>query len=82
MHPISPFSEGYIESKKNEIETLEWLIAYYEGRTASTPKELLEATLISYGYYHHNFTLEEVNNALRSIVMLYDWVYKNRITGF
>lgn len=82
MHPMSPFPEGYIEGKQTEIQTLEWLIAHYEGRAASTPKELLEATITRYGYYNNSFTLEETKNALKSIVMLYDWVYKNRITGF
>jgi len=82
MHPVTPFPAGYIESKTNEITTLEWLIAHYEGRAASTPKELLEATITRYGYYNNNFTLEETKGALKTIVMLYDWVYKNRITGF
>jgi hypothetical protein len=82
MHPKSPFPAGYIESKTSEIQTLEWLISYYEGRTASTPKKLLESYITMTGYYTNNPSLESMKETLKSIAMLYDWVYNNRITGF
>jgi len=82
MYPQSPFPKGYIEDKTAYITTLEWLIGYYEGRTASTPKELLESMITATGYYKNDTPPEAVKDNLKAIVMLYDWVYKNRITGF
>lgn len=35
VHPKSPFPAGYIDDKRAQISTLEWLIAYYEGRAAN-----------------------------------------------
>lgn len=83
ISPKSPFPVGYIEEKKGYISTLEWLIAYYEGRATSTPKQLLEMYILIVGYYHDkDLSPEFVKRTLNAIVMLYDWVYKNKITGF
>lgn len=82
VHPKSQFPAGYIDDKRAQISTLEWLIAYYEGRAASTPKQLLEEYIYSLGFYNKNLPPQSVNDTLKAIVMLYDWVYKNKITGF
>jgi len=67
------FPEGYLESKKDLIGWIEWLIAYYEGRAAATPKEILESMLDP--YVNKPITIEEIK-------FLYYWVYYERITGF
>jgi CRISPR/Cas system CSM-associated protein Csm2 small subunit len=68
------FPKGYWESKTEELICLKWLIAYYEGRAGCTPKELLEAIFqkspdVIAGYIAH-------------VIMLYNWVYHNKIVGF
>jgi hypothetical protein len=66
--------EGYLESRKNLIGWIEWLIAYYEGRAAATPKQILESMLDPY-MVKECVTYEEIK-------FLYHWVYYKRITGF
>ena len=67
------FSDDYIEEHKNKLECLKWLIAYYEGRTASSPKEMLKALINSF----KGITPEE----LEWIRMLYNWIYYKQIMG-
>lgn len=68
------FPLKYLESKRDLIGWIEWLIAYYEGRTAATPKQILESMLEPY-ITNKFVTIEEVK-------FMYHWVYYKRITGF
>ncbi len=66
----------YKEPKKHLVRILQWLISYYEGKTASTPKVYLEALIdldtppISQRQYQ-----EEIR-------LLYNWVYYKKVIGF
>ena len=82
LNSKSAYPQGYIESKENEIMLLEWLIAYYEDRAASTPKQLLEVCIEKSGYYKNSFSIEEYRHYCVYISMLYNWVYNNKIVGF
>jgi len=82
INPKSEYPKGYIESKKAQLMVLEWLIAYYEGRAASTPKELLEEFINRSDYLNNNATNDEHHINYVYISMLYNWIYYNRITGF
>jgi hypothetical protein len=68
------FPEGYLETKTIEIDTLDWILAYYNGKTASPPKKYLEALLRDI----NSMTPEK----MRKISVLYYWVYYNEIVGF
>jgi hypothetical protein len=68
------FPGDYIESHSNKIECLKWLIAYYEGRTVSSPKELLVSLINSFD--------ETTPQKLEWIRMLYNWIYYKQIMGF
>lgn len=72
------FPEGYLESKQNRINCIKWLIAYYEGRAACKPKELLEATLHSY----NGVNPEDIFRTYDYVLILYYWIYHNEIVGF
>ena len=73
---VTTFDDSaYLKSKEILISQLEWLIAYYEGRTASTPKELLESYISSLRNYQPNCHFER-------ITLLYNWVYYKKIVGF
>jgi hypothetical protein len=81
MHK-SEFSMDYIASKENEITMVEWLIAYYEGRAASTPKKLLETYIRDCGYYNNTFSIKEYERHCKCISVLYNWIYNDEIVGF
>lgn len=87
------YPDGYLESKKELIELLDWLIASYEGR-ASDPKVYLES-LINAKYNYDDYVAEmkrfnitplsemdKLKMLNSDIKFLYDWVYYKRITGF
>ena len=65
------FPEDYLKSHEKEIGILEWLVSYYEGKTVSTPKELLQICL-----YH------ERPEDIKIIKLLYFWIYEKHIVGF
>jgi hypothetical protein len=93
-NPKIIFSEGYLEFHKNRIEWLDWLIAYYEGKTIK-PKILLES-LIKLNLNNYNEYVEEMikfnltplseidklKNLIKQIDFIYQWVYYKNITGF
>jgi len=68
------FPKGYLETKTFEIETLNWILAYYNNKTASTPKEYLEALLKDI----NTMTPEK----MRTISVLYYWIFYKKIVGF
>jgi hypothetical protein len=70
----SNFPDGYLESKRIELDALHWILAYYNGRTANSPKIYLEALLKDI----NTMTPEK----MRTINVLYYWVYYKEITGF
>lgn len=87
--------ENYLEYHKTEIDCLLWLIAYYENRTASSPKEYLESLINfnfdSYRDYanemrdHDIVPLSEIERLKlisRQTKFLYHWVNYKKITGF
>jgi hypothetical protein len=92
--PEVPYSQGYINSHKTEIDILKWLVGYYEGRTASKPIRYLEALLDKSENYqdyvnemnNHNITpmseVDRLKMKLKEILVLYNWVYYKKITGF
>jgi hypothetical protein len=67
------FPIDYIKSKKENIECLEWIKAYYKNRTACTPKELLEEYIHKNSFNEHDIIW---------IKTLYYWVYYKKITEF
>jgi hypothetical protein len=67
------FPDGYIETHQHRVACLEWLVAYYEGRAASTPQEMFEI-LIS----KPNPTIGDC----RWVTTLWYWIYKGKIYGF
>lgn len=67
-------NDNYKKLKVHHIDTIRWLIAYYEGRASATPKQLLEDTLIN-----ENITIEV---RLIKARVLYFWIYQGRIEGF
>ena len=78
QNPKVAFPDWYIFAHRNKIEWIEWLIGYYEGRTASTPNELLEEILNPIRKLpEYNLEAE-----IESIKFLYHWVYYKQITGF
>ncbi len=92
--PNIPFPVGYTDTHSAEIHCLRWLRGYYDGKTASTPKEYLEA-LINKHIDYSSYALEMDNHAiipkseldmvkmrLKEISFLYNWVYYKKITGF
>jgi cytochrome c peroxidase len=68
------FPEGYLATKTVEIETLNWILAYYNDKTVSTPKEYFEALLRDI----NTMTPEK----MRVINLLYYWTYYKKIVGF
>ena len=66
--------KNYLESKKKLISDLEWLIAYYYGRTGTTPEKLLEAYI--------NNTHINPEELLPSIRLFYYWTKYKVIVGF
>lgn len=93
-HPDVPYPDGYITSKESRIEVIRWLIAYYNNKTASTPKEYLEALMNSRDSYddyvkelknYNIFPLGEVErlkSKIDKISFLYNWITYKKITGF
>lgn len=67
------FPDGYKETKTIELDTLRWILAYYNGR-AGEPKVYLEALLKDI----NTMTPEK----MRTINVLYNWVYYKKIVGF
>lgn len=41
------FTQDYLNTHCQEINALEWLLAYYEGRAGCSPRELLDSILDS-----------------------------------
>jgi hypothetical protein len=70
----SNFPDGYLENKRIELDALHWILAYYNGRTANSPKIYLEALLKDI----NTMTPEK----MRTINVLYNWVYYKNIIGF
>ena len=68
------FPDEYRKTKTIEMDTLRWILAYYNGRTAGTPKTYLEALLKDI----NTMTPEK----MRTINVLYYWVYYKEIVGF
>lgn len=64
----------FVDSKQHLLNKIEWLILYYENKTASTPKELLEA-LINSNELPSKIRLEEIR-------LLYHWINYKTIVGF
>lgn len=69
------FSNEYLEYHKYKIDCLKWLISYYEGCTAGSPKEYFESIL------------NDLENTYREgdadrLKVLYYWIYYKRIVGF
>ena len=64
----------FIESKEHLMRRIEWLIGYYEKKTAASPKELLEALINHKGIPSKNH-MEEVR-------LLYYWINYKTIVGF
>jgi hypothetical protein len=93
-NPKVPFPDGYLAYHKPEIDCLDWLIAYYEGR-GGDPILYLEA-LIKYQYEDYKdyvcameaFNIEPLTEvqllrrSKREISFLYNWIYHKKITGF
>jgi hypothetical protein len=63
----------YYQSKLHLINILEWLLAYYEDRTVSTPETYLEAMIRAAN--HNKLNQEQIR-------LLYFWIYKKEIIGF
>ena len=66
------------EFNKDQIHLLDilyWLIAYYEGRSACTPKEYLEFLINDQNLYG------DIKNSER-IRLLYNWINYKKIVGF
>jgi len=79
--PNAQYPYWYIPIHQNKIDWIEWLIGYYEGRTASTPKELLEAYLDPiHKTQCHDYSA--LVSELETIKFIYHWVYYKQITGF
>ena len=77
----------YLNSPKYHlIELLEWLVGYYENRTAGTPKEYLESLINNIPIQSVQTTDSEYIDYLKKrneqIVFLYNWVYYKKIIGF
>lgn len=70
----SSFPDGYRKTKTVELDALHWILAYYNGRTANSPKVYLEALLKDI----KTMTPEK----MRTINVLYNWVYYKNIVGF
>lgn len=93
-NPSTTWPQWYLDIRKPEIQMMEWLIAYYDGRTASTPKEYLEALINKTEYYQdyanvmkslNIVPMSEVDRLdlkLKYISFLYNWVHYKKITGF
>lgn len=82
--PIS-YPEGYLGVHRNKINWIAWLVGYYEGKTGSTPKEMLELLLnpILTPYINPDVSIEDnLKREIESIKFLYHWVYYKQITGF
>jgi hypothetical protein len=67
------FPAGYLEENQHRIACLEWLVAYYKGRAASTPQDLFEILIGTL-----NPTLEDCHWA----TTLWYWIHKDEIYGF
>ena len=67
------FPEEYLETHKNRINCLEWLVAYYEGRASATPQLMLEVYISK-----SNPTIADCHWA----TTLWYWIYKNEIYRF
>jgi hypothetical protein len=65
----------FASPKDHLLDMLDWLIGYYENKTASTPKEYLESMINS------NDRDSSIHNYER-IRLLYNWVYYKKIVGF
>jgi len=91
---ITLMNPSYWEDKKWLFDLIEWLIGYYEDRTASNPKEYLESmikfNLNSYDDYvnemeRFNITpmseVDKLKMLIHEINFLYNWVYYKRING-
>lgn len=80
------YGDSINSSKIHLIHTLEWLVGYYENRTASTPKEFLESMMreipliqASHTEYQYIDLLKKRNE---QILFLYNWIYYKKIVGF
>ncbi len=71
---IQSMPSDYKIHHNERLNCIVWLMAYYDGRAASTPKEYLEDLLIP--------VRKDSANHIETIKFLYHWVYYNEITGF
>ena len=79
LDKISAMPIEYRREKRPEISTLMWLHAYYEGRTASTPKFMLESQIILLTV---SFDGQNKEALCRVVALLYNWVHKGEIRDF
>jgi len=70
------FTKQYLRHHKHKINALNWILAYYEERTGSDPKTLLES------YFKNIRADDNLRHDLEWIKTLYFWVYYKRIEGF
>lgn len=69
------FEQKYLMYHRYKIDALYWLLAYYDGRTASTPKKLLES-------YINGLDTDNRKSDLEWIRILYNWENYKEIVGF
>ena len=65
----------FANSKDHLLDMLDWLIGYYENKTASTPKEYLESLI-------NTTDVEPSKNLSEKIRLLYNWIHYKNIIGF
>ena len=80
LDKISAMPLDYRKTKKREISALLCLHAYYEGRTASSPRVMLESQIRLLRLPSENLIDKE--GLCREIAVLYYWVHKGEIRGF
>lgn len=71
-------NEEYLKKNEDRIDALEWLLAYYEGRTASTAKQLLEVMLRDSDQIDQNIK----NRRFIWVDVIYNFIYNKQMTGF
>lgn len=65
------FTKEYLNYHESKISCIEFLISYYENRTACSPKDYFKALLN-----------DKKGNNIEEISFLYYWIYYSEITGF
>ena len=80
---VSTFDTKYQESRKPELEAIDWLIAHYEGKAPATPKELYLSYMERVHWLiYRNYSTEEIAPYFRKMVFLYHWHHSKKFTGF